>query len=76
MGIKTARIVIQLITNFRNCAKQTYIVKVQHTMQLIIFNTLLECEYGPLLYINHNLFSAVAKLMIDAKVLVKTSEEL
>ena len=48
----------------------------RNTMQLIIFNTSLECEYGPLLYINHNLFSAVAKLTNNAKILVKTSEEL
>ena len=39
-------------------------------------NNSLECAYGLLPCINHNLFSAVAKLMNNAKVLVKTSEEL
>ena len=33
-------------------------------------------KYGTLLHTFLNLFSAFAKLMIDAKILVKTSEEL
>ena len=45
-------------------------------MQLIIFNNSLEYAYGRLIDINHNLFSAVAKLTNNAKILVKTIEEL
>ena len=35
-------------------------------MQLTIFNNSLEYKYGTLLHIHLNLFSAVAKFMIDA----------
>ena len=35
-------------------------------MQLKIFNNSLEYKYGTLLHIHLNLFSAVAKFMIDA----------
>ena len=45
-------------------------------MQLTIFDDSLERKYGALHYMNHNLFSAVAKFMNNAKTLVKTSEEL
>ena len=45
------------------------------TMPFIIFDNSLENAYVTWLFINHNLFSAVAKLMIIAKILVKTSEE-
>ena len=61
---------------FQKLCKKNIHRKVQDTMHLIIFNNSLECAYGPFLYINHNLFSAVAKLMNNAKILVKTSEEL
>ena len=52
------------------------IINMHRKMQLTIFNNSWEYKYGPLYYKHLNLFSAVAKLMIDAKVLVKTSEEL
>ena len=39
---------------------------IRRKMQLKIFNNSLEYKYGTLLHIHLNLFSAVAKFMIDA----------